>query len=107
MYIDKKMRQYDPAWCRKYILPSLFSHMNTGKFCQIYKLQHANRVCASGRDDHKENITRVPDDSFMKEASIKREEVTMREKAIMHSFFQDGEKTVTRPQISCGYFSTM
>ena len=45
--------------------------------------------------------------SFMKEASIKREEVTMREKAIMHSFFQDGEKTVTRPQISCGYFSTM
>ena len=91
---------------QKVYLPSLFSHMNTGKFRQLHKLQGTESVPVAMT-----TIKKTPPESqmasFMKEAAIKREEVTMREKVIMHSFFQDGEKTVTWPQISCGYFSTM
>ena len=78
---------------------------NTGKFRQLHKLQRTESVpvamMTSKKTSPESQMT-----SFMKEAAIKQEEVTMREKAIMHSFFQGGEITVTWPRISCGYFST-
>ena len=73
-------------WCR--ILPSLSSHMNTGKFCQLHKLQRTVPVAMT---TIKKTSPESQMASFMKEAAIKQE-VTIQEKAIMCSFFQDGEK---------------
>ena len=79
---------------------------NTGKFRQLHKLQQTESVPVA-MTTTKKTSPGSQMASFMKEAAIKQEEVTMREKAIMHSFFQDGEITVKWPQISFGYFTTV
>ena len=78
---------------------------NTGKFRQLHKLQQTESVPVA-MTTTKKTSPESQMASFMKEAAIKQE-VTMREKAIMHSFFQDGEITVKWPQISFGYFTTV
>ena len=64
---------------------------NTGKFHQLQRTECVPVAMTTSKKTSPESQMA----SFMKEAAIKQEKVTMREKAIMHSFFQDGEITVT------------